>query len=126
MAKKNNNKVYSQRQLRFSEQIRHILSNILLQRDFYDPRLQGFSITVSEVRISADLKNAVAYVFPLGGSENSEFVEALNEIAPQIGHMIAGELNSKSSPRISFKRDDVFDNVNKVEGILNSIKYDTA
>ncbi len=67
----------SQRQLRVGETLRHILVDVLHQGGLRDPVLQGSSITVSEVRVSPDLKNATAYVMPLGGNDAEEIVAAL-------------------------------------------------
>ena len=66
----------SQRQLRVGELIRRTLSEILAQGDLHDPELEGVSITVGEVRASADLKRATAYVLPLGGAGSSGLLRA--------------------------------------------------
>ena len=62
----------SQRQLRVGEQVRHALSNILLRGDLRDPDLVRTSITVTEVRLSPDLRNATAFVLPLGGADSDK------------------------------------------------------
>jgi len=68
----------SQRQLRAGELIRHALTDILAREEFADPDLHNKSITVTEVRISPDLKAATAFVAPLGGQEMGKTAEALN------------------------------------------------
>ena len=67
----------SQRQLRVGELIRRTLSEVLAQGDLHDPDLEGTSITVGEVRASPDLKQATAYVLPLGGARRDETLAAL-------------------------------------------------
>ncbi|MCA8933404.1 MAG: ribosome-binding factor A, partial [Rhodospirillaceae bacterium] len=67
----------SQRQLRVGEQIRHSLSEILARGELHDPALLDVSITVSEVRVSPDLRNATAFIVPLGGAHVGETVAAL-------------------------------------------------
>ena len=67
----------SQRQLRVGEEIRHGLSEIFMRGELGDPRIEEASITVSEVRISPDLRNATAYVMPLNGDKKDEVLELL-------------------------------------------------
>jgi len=111
----------SQRQLRVGEEIRHALSDIFLQGTLYAPALIGVSVTVPEVRISPDLKNATAYVFPLGGDAPEDFLKTLNTIAPQISHQMAKKVKLRFLPRLSFKIDDSFERADKIESILESI-----
>ena len=72
----------SQRQLRAGELIRHALTDILAREEFADPHLHGKSITITEVRISPDLKNATAFAAPLGGEDMGKTIEALNALLP--------------------------------------------
>ena len=79
----------SQRQLRVGESLRHALSEILMREDFLDPDLANVSITISEISVSPDLRNARVYTMPLGGM-NVEFVlPALNRLAPVIQSLVA-------------------------------------
>ncbi|MFB0952401.1 MAG: ribosome-binding factor A, partial [Rhodospirillales bacterium] len=68
----------TQRQLRVGEEVRHAIASALERGEVRDPAIKGVAITVTEVRLSPDLKNATAYVVPLGGGDASEVVEALN------------------------------------------------
>jgi ribosome-binding factor A len=115
-------KMPSQRQLRVGEEIRHALSDIFLQGTLYEPELAGLSITVPEVRISPDLRNATAYVFPLAGQAPKGFIAILNKIAPKIGHMVAQRVKLRFVPRFSFRLDDSFERANKIENLFESIR----
>lgn len=110
----------SQRQLQVGEEIRHILANAFMRGDFSHPELRGVSITVSEVRISPDLKNATAYVLPLGG-ENKELVAAiLNDGANFLRHIISKSVRLRITPRLNFKLDQSYDNAGRIAELLNS------
>lgn len=114
----------SQRQLRVAEQIRHIIGETLLRGDFYDPALSDAGkVTVTEVRISPDLKHATAYVIPLGGAGMDGLIPALNEAAPVFQKEIGKQAGLKFTPRVQFRIDDSFDNAQRLEGILNKLKY---
>ena len=122
MANTNFSKMPSQRQLRVGEEVRHALSSIFMQGTIYEPELVGVSITVPEVRISPDLRNATAFVFPLAGKAPEGFIEALNRIAPQIAHQVIKRTKLRYAPRISFKIDDSFENANNIENIISQTK----
>ena len=108
----------SQRQLKVGEEIRHALSHILMREDFADPAMKGASVTVSEVRISPDLKNATAYVMPLGGSNKEAVVDALNRLAPQLRHLATHKMPLRFSPRIFFKLDETYDEASRIDALL--------
>ena len=72
----------TQRQLRVGETIRHALSEILSRDSFFDPDLEGVSVTVSEISVSPDLSNARVYTMPLGGQNSENVLPALNRLAP--------------------------------------------
>lgn len=107
-----------QRQLRVGEEIRHALSSIFMRGELHEEELRGASITVSEVRISPDLKNATAYVMPLGGSNREQVLEALRELAPNLRMMIGGKLHLKYTPRLSFRLDTSFDEAHRINALL--------
>ena len=110
----------NQRQLRVGEQIRHSLSEILNRGDLHDPDLADASITVSEVRISPDLRNATAFVVPLGGGHLGETVAALRRAAPHLRGLVARSLRLKYAPNLSFEPDTSFDDAQKIARILNA------
>lgn len=107
-----------QRQLRVGEEIRHALSNIFLRGELHEPELREASITVSEVKISPDLKNATAYVMPLGGGNREAIIAALRELAPNLRMMIGNKIHLKYTPRLSFRLDDSFDEAHRINSLL--------
>lgn len=110
----------SQRQLRVGEALRHGLAQVLARADFADPDLAGSSITVTEVRVSPDLKQATAFVTPLGGEGMAATVKALNRAAGFLRGQLAGEVVLKSLPRIVFKSDQSFDAAERLRGLLDA------
>ena len=99
----------NQRQLRVGEEIRHALVEILQRGHFRDPDLQDVHVTVTEVRIGPDLKNATAFVVPLGGSEVSIVVAALNRASAYFRGQLARALRLRHVPSIGFEADTSFD-----------------
>ena len=110
----------SQRQLRVGELIRHALVEILMRGELRDPDLEGVSITVSEVRVSPDLKNATAFVMPLGGKEVPKVVEALKRAAPFLRRQVGASATMRYMPAISFVADEAFDEGAKIDALLRS------
>ena len=110
----------SQRQLRVGEALRHALAEILMRGDLHDPALQGASITVSEVRISPDLRNATAYVVPLGGSRTEEILAGLRRAGPHLRGQVARAVRLKFAPSLTFKTDTSFDYADRIEQLLHS------
>lgn len=108
----------SQRQLRVGEEIRHTLADIFRRGEFRDPELLDLNVTVSEVRISPDLKNATAFVMPLGGSK-PELVAALNRASAYLRTQVAHEIRLPYAPRLSFQLDTSFDYAEKIDRILH-------
>lgn len=110
----------SQRQLRVGEEIRSALAQIFAHGETHNPILDGSSITVSEVRISPDLKNATAYVMPLAGSNKEAVMEALKDNAGRLRSMVTRKVILRTSPRIGFKLDTSFEEANRINLLLNS------
>lgn len=110
----------TQRQLRVGEQVRHILAGLFLRGDLHDPDLHDVSVTVTEVRISPDLKNATAFVMTLAGTEIDRTMDALRRAAPFLRSQIAKELSLRYAPRLSFQRDTSFDYAQKIDRLLHS------
>lgn len=113
----------SQRQLRVGEQLRHVIAETLQRGHFDDAALldNAPNVTVSEVRVSPDLKKATAYVIALGGQHMDEILPALNEAA----HYFQKEINRKSdlkfTPRLNFVLDHSYEEAQKIERILDSL-----
>jgi ribosome-binding factor A len=110
----------TQRQLRVGEEIRHVLAGIFMRGECYDPDIAGSSITVSEVRISPDLKNATAYFMPLGGINREKILAALIRNAPILRKLVSDQMNLRYAPRIGFRLDDSFDEAHRIELLLKS------
>tara|TARA_Y100000768_G_C23811944_1_gene602250 strand:+ start:411 stop:779 length:369 start_codon:yes stop_codon:yes gene_type:complete len=109
----------SQRQIRFGELIRSLISDCLLKEDFYDQNINSSSITVSFVRMSKDLKIANVYFMPLGGKDKIKILENLKEKKYIFQKFISkAKLNSKFTPKLSFFLDDTFDEADKIEKLL--------
>ena len=108
----------SQRQLRAGELIRHALSEILQRETLRDPQLQGVSVTITEVRVSPDLKQASVYAEPLGGEAEDEVVAALNRVAPYVRGLLGKKIDLKYTPALKFRRDETFAEAEKIEALL--------
>ena len=113
-------KAPSQRQLRVAEEIRHVLASVFLRREFRDPELADAQITVTEVRISPDLKNATAFVTRLGRSDIGALMPALKRAAPFLRTQIAHEMRLRMAPTLSFQPDTSLDHASRVESLLRS------
>ncbi len=108
----------SHRQLRVGEELRHALSRILTRGELRDPALADLNLTVTEVRVSPDLKNATAFVVPLGGSGLDAAVAALNRAGGFFRSRLAQEVALRHAPRVAFAPDRSFDEARRVDEIL--------
>ena len=113
------NREPSQRQLRVGEELRHALSHILQRGELRDPALQDAAVTVTEVRMSPDLKNATAYVMPLGGQHRSEVIAALTRCAGYLRGQLAREVPLRFSPGLAFALDTSFDHASRINELLH-------
>lgn len=125
MNMKNSTNQPSQRQLRVSEQIKHVLAEALTRGHFNHPVLidAANNVTVTEVRVSPDLKHATAYVITLGGAEMETFLPALNEEAYSFQKEINRQTQLKFTPKLQFRADDVFDKAQRLDSIFSTITY---
>lgn len=127
MAQPHAGKPPSQRQLRVGEELRHSLSAVLMRGEVRDPDLEGRSITVSEVRVSPDLRNATAFVLPLGGHVGAEdtaaVVQALRRAAPYLQHEVGRGLRMKFTPRLSFQPDTSYDAFSHIDTIMRGPSF---
>ncbi|MBC8308105.1 MAG: 30S ribosome-binding factor RbfA [Pelagibacterales bacterium] len=109
----------SQRQLRFSELIRSLISECLLVEDFYNFSFETTSITISYVKMSKDLRIANVYLMPLGGENKNKIIEEINSQKYVFQKFLSkARLNSKFTPKIIFYLDDSFDEAEKIEKLL--------
>ncbi len=114
-----NNHMSSQRQMRFSELIRSLISECILVEDFYNLEISIKSITVSFVKMSKDLRVANVYIMPLGGQNQHNIIKQLNENKFIFQKFLSkAKLNSKFTPKINFFLDDTFDEAEKIEKLL--------
>src|SRR3954452_12872640 len=110
----------SQRQLRVGEQVRHAIAEILAQGSVHDEDLEGHIITVSEVRMSPDLKLATVYVMPLGGKDTEIVLAALARNKKFLRGEVAHRVNLKFAPDLRFRVDDRFDEAERIEKLLRT------
>src|SRR5262245_22613078 len=111
----------SQRQLRVGEQVRHALSDLLQRGEVRDDLIEKTVISISEVRMSPDLKIATAFVTPLGVADHATVIEALNRNAKFIRGRLGPQLRQmKYMPEIRFRDDTSFDNYQKIDALLRS------
>ncbi len=109
----------SQRQLRVGEEVRHALAQALERGEVRDPAVKGVAVTVTEVRVSPDLKNATAFVVPLGGGDAKPIVQALNRASAFLRGWVGKHVQLRFTPRIGFEADFSFDEAQRIENVLN-------
>ena len=111
-------KPVSQRQLRVGELIKQSLSMIFLREETKIPDLDTKSITVTEVRMSPDLKTAKVFVIPLGGKNKDKVIEKLKEFSFVIRKVLSKKIVVKFMPKVFFVNDDSFDYAEKIENLI--------
>jgi ribosome-binding factor A len=116
----------SQRQLRAGELVRRALADIIGRGAIHDPDLMGRAITISEVRVSNDMRHATCFVAPLGGSltgeDGAKLVEALTRVKSFLRGQLAKEVTFKYMPDLTFSADLSFDQAEAVDRLLHSPK----
>ena len=122
MIRQNNNAPFSQRQLRVGELIKQSLGQIFLRDEAKVPTLETKNITVTEVRMSPDLKNARAYVIPLGGKDSEKTISILTEFAHLVRKALSKKIDMKFLPKVSFVQDKSFDYAEKIEKLIKENK----
>lgn len=111
----------SQRQLRVGEQVRHALSEMLQRRELNVDIIDNTVISISEVRMSPDLKIATAFVSPLGARDDKAVIDALNKTAKFIRGRVSSALRQmKYMPEFRFRLDTSFDNFSKINELLKN------
>ena len=122
MIRQTNNAPFSQRQLRVGELIKQSLGQIFLKDEAKVPSLETKNITVTEVRMSPDLKNARAYVIPLGGKDTEKAVNTLTEFSHLIRKALSKKVDMKFLPKVYFVGDESFDYAEKIEKLIQENK----
>jgi ribosome-binding factor A len=111
----------SQRMLRVGEQVRSAITQVLQRGEVRDDLIERTVISISEVRMSPDLKIATAFVTPLGVSDHRAVIEALNRHAKYIRGRLGPQLRQmKYMPEVRFRDDTSFDNYKKIDALLRS------
>ncbi len=119
MRKRHGEKAATQRQLRVGELIRHALADILLRGEIADPDL-GRPVTVTEVRLSPDLRHATVYVRPLGAGDAAALVAALKRHHRFLRGELAKRVEMKYLPVLVFRIDESFDEAERIDALLRS------
>ncbi len=110
----------SQRQLRVAEEVRHVLSGIFTRNEFRDPDLADILVTVTEVRMSPDLKHATAFVTRLGRTDIEAKLPALRRAAPFFRAQVAHEMRLRVAPDVSFQVDTALEYAMHINQLLRA------
>jgi ribosome-binding factor A len=122
MIRETNSFTFSQRQLRVGELVKQSLAQIFLRDEAKVPTLETKNITVTEVRMSPDLKNARAYIIPLGGKEIDKTINILTEFSYLVRKALSKKIDMKFLPKVSFVYDKSFDYAEKIEKLIQKNK----
>ncbi len=117
---KRDSRTPTQRQLRVGEEIRHALAMFLERGEIRDPGLAGTPVTVTEVRISPDLRKAMVFVVPLGGGDAERVINALGRAKPFLRRQLARDVRLKYVPDLTFAEDTTFDEASRIDRLLHS------
>ena len=112
----------SVRVLKVGERVRHILSELLARGEVHDDVLTAHSVSVTEVRMTPDLRNAAAYVKPLLGKDETVVLKALRTNTAFFQREVAKRLGLKFAPKLQFKPDESFDEAERIERLLSDPK----
>ena len=128
MRSKKNSRTLSQRQLRVGEMIKQALGNIFMRGEAKLPNIETSNITVTEVRMSPDLKTANAFVLPLGGKNANEVIDILKDFSFLVRKVLSKKISMKFLPKLLFVKDESFDYAEKIENLIKKTnrqeKYD--
>ena len=122
MRNESTQKPFSQRQLRVGELVKQNLGELFIRNEAKIPTINSKLITVTEVRMTPDLKTARVYVIPLGGVETKETVKILTEYAHLVRKALSKRLDIKFLPKLTFVEDNSFEYAEKIERIIKKNK----
>jgi ribosome-binding factor A len=108
------------RLLRVGEQVRHILAEILMRGDVHDEVLASHLVSVTEVRMSPDLKHAIVFVKPLLGADEDKVLKALRTNTAYLQSEVAKRVNLKYAAKLKFRPDESFDEGARIDALLRS------
>lgn len=120
MARQQGPKGPTQRQLRVGEILRHALADMLLRSEIADAELEKQKVTVTEVRLSPDLRNATVYIVPFGGGDAKAVRSALTKHQRFLRGVLAKRVDLKYMPNLLFQIDETFDEAERIDAILRS------
>ncbi len=112
----------SVRVLKVGERVRHILSELLARGEVHDTIVSAANISVTEVRMTPDLRQATAYIKPLLGAGEEEVVKALRQNTAFLQREVAKRLGLKFAPKLRFAKDESFDEADRIEALLRDPK----
>ena len=112
----------SQRQLRAGELVRHALVEILREEDFTDEALAGVSVTITEVRMSPDLRHAMCFIEPLGGKNAEAVVKALTLHTKFLRGRLGRSIDMKFTPELKFMHDESFNEATRIGALFDNPK----
>ena len=118
------NKSFSQRQLRVGELVKQNLGELFIRNEAKIPSINSKLITVTEVRMTPDLKTARVYVIPLGGNDTEQTVKILTEYNHLVRRALSKRLDIKFLPKLTFVEDNSFEYAEKIEKIIKKNKND--
>ena len=124
MKRESSKTTYSQRQLRVGELVKQNLGEIFIRNEAKLPSINTKLITVTEVRMTPDLKTARAYVIPLGGVDMAETVSVLTEFAHLVRRALSKKLDIKFLPKLAFVEDNSFEYAEKIERLIKKNRKD--
>jgi ribosome-binding factor A len=108
----------SVRLLKVGERVRHMLSEILTRQQVHDDTLSAHTISITEVRMSPDLRTARVYVKPLLGGDEGEVLTALRRNTAFFQREVGGRLGLKFAPKLQFRADESFEEADRIERLL--------
>jgi len=109
----------SVRLLKVGERVRHVLSELLMRDEVHDATLSGHTVSVTEVRMSPDLRQAKVYAKPLLGGDEEEVLKALRQNTAYLQREVAQRLGLKFAPKLKFMADESFDEADRIDRLLN-------
>jgi ribosome-binding factor A len=112
----------SVRLLRVGEQVRHALSEVLMRGDVHDETLASHSVSITEVRMSPDLRHATVFVKPLLGADETEVLQALKRHVRYLKGEVARRVNTKYAANLKFLPDESFDEGSRIDQLLREPK----
>ena len=118
MRSKKNSRTLSQRQLRVGEMIKQALGNIFMRGEAKLPDIETSNITVTEVRMSPDLKTAKTFVLPLGGKNANEVIDILKDFSFIVRKVLSKKISMKFLPNLLFFKDESFEYAEKIENLI--------